>query len=72
MHKIQEGFCRGNVTFHRKIRMDKNEIKKQLDSLKTKRELKEKRKSVQEENVRRKIEIAKDKELVKQGIDPEE
>lgn len=44
LHKIQEGFCRGNVTFHRKIRLSKSEIKKQLDSLKSKRELKEKRK----------------------------
>ena len=54
LHKIQEGFCRGNVTFHRNIKMSKNEIKTQLDSLKSKRELKEKRKRIQEENVKRK------------------
>ena len=72
LHKIQEGFCRGNVTFHRKIHMSKAEIKQQLDSLKSKRELKEKRKRIQEENVRRKQELAKEKELAKQGIKPEE
>ena len=44
--KIQEGFCRGNVVFHSLIQKSKSEIKKQLDSLKGKRELKEKRKKI--------------------------
>ena len=54
--KIEEGFCRGNVTHHSIIKLSKSEIKKQLDGLKGKRELKEKRKKEQEENVKRKEE----------------
>ena len=42
--KIEEGFCRGNVVFHSIIKMSKTEIIKQSESLKSKRELKEKRK----------------------------
>lgn len=42
--KIEEGLCRGNVNFHAYINKSKAEIKQQLDSLKSKRELKEKRK----------------------------
>lgn len=53
--KIEEGFCRGNVTFHRLINLSKGEVKKQSDSLKSKRELKEKRKKIQEENVAKKL-----------------
>ena len=54
--KIEEGFCRGNVNFHAYILKTKGEVKKQLDSIKSKRELKEKRKREQEENVRKKQE----------------
>jgi len=54
--KIEEGFCRGNVVFHSIINKSSSEVKKNLDSLKNKRELKEKRKRVQEENVKRKEE----------------
>lgn len=42
--KIEEGVCRGNVVHHSYIDRTPAEIKKQLDSLKNKRELKEKRK----------------------------
>ena len=52
--KIEENFCRGNVVFHKHIKLERSEIKKQMDSLKSKRELKEKRKRVQEENVKKK------------------
>lgn len=52
--KIEEGFCRGNVVFHANIKRTKGEIKKQLDGLKSKRELKEKRKKEQEQNVKKK------------------
>merc|ERR1712032_410810 len=51
--KIEEGLCRGNVVFHALKRKTPAEIRKQLDSLKSKRELKEKRKRIQEENVKR-------------------
>ena len=42
--KIEEGLCRGNVVFHALKRKTPAEVKKQLDSLKNKRDLKEKRK----------------------------
>ena len=54
--KIEEGICRGNVVHHEFIKRTPAEIKKQLDSVKNKRELKEKRKREQEENVRKKAE----------------
>lgn len=54
--KIEEGLCRGNVVFHAHQSKTAKEIKKQLDSLKDKRELKAKRKAIQEENVRKKAE----------------
>ena len=54
--KIEEGVCRGNVVHHEFIKKTPAEIKKQLDSLKNKRELKEKRKKEQEANVKRKAE----------------
>ena len=44
--KIEEGFCRGNVVFHKYMTKDRAEVKKQMDSLKSKRELKEKRKRI--------------------------
>jgi hypothetical protein len=42
--KIEEGVCKGNVVHHEYIKLTPKEIKTQLDSLKNKRELKEKRK----------------------------
>ena len=54
--KIEEGLCRGNVVFHALKRKTPAEIKKSLDSLKDKRNLKEKRKKIQEENVAKKAE----------------
>lgn len=44
--KIEEGFCRGNVVFHSLVDKSKAEIRKNLDAVKNKRELKEKRKKV--------------------------
>ena len=52
--KIEEGLCRGNVVFHSLISKSKAEIKTQMDSLKGKRELKDKRKKEQEANVKKK------------------
>lgn len=52
--KIEEGVCRGNVVHHAHIQRSPAEIKKQLDGLKNKRDLKEKRKQLQEANVKRK------------------
>lgn len=42
--KIEEGICRGNVVHHEYIKKSPAEIKKQLDAVKNKRDLKEKRK----------------------------
>ena len=53
--KIEEGICRGNVVHHAHIKRSPAEIKKQLDGLKNKRDLKEKRKKEQEENVKAKL-----------------
>ena len=73
--KIEEGVCRGNVVHHEYIKRTPGEIKKQLDSLKNKRELKEKRKKEQEENVRKKM-IAKgqisDEDDTKKGAKDED
>jgi ribosome biogenesis protein SSF1/2 len=49
--KIEEGHCKGNVVYHRYIQLSSQEIKKQSDGIKSKRELKESRKSEQEANV---------------------
>jgi len=67
--KIEEGLCRGNVVFHSVIQKSKADIKKQLDSLKGKRELKEKRKKQQEENVKRKQEKLESKNKVEESKD---
>jgi len=42
--KIEEGICRGNIVHHEYIKKSPAEIKKQLDAVKNKRDLKEKRK----------------------------
>lgn len=52
--KIEEGICRGNVVHHEYIKLTPGEIKKQVDSIKNKRDLKELRKKKQEENVLKK------------------
>ena len=54
--KIVEGLCRGNVVYHAFETRSPAEIRKQLDSIKSKRELKAERKRIQEENVKRKKE----------------
>jgi ribosome biogenesis protein SSF1/2 len=73
--KIEEGLCRGNVVFHALVNKSKAEIKKQQDSLKNKRELKERRKKEQEENVKRKQEkmekVSENKEESKEPEDKE-
>jgi len=46
LHKIQEGLCRGNVVMHSLVSKSKGEIKKQMDDLKKKRELKAERKRI--------------------------
>jgi hypothetical protein len=62
--KIEEGFCRGNVVFHALVDKSKADIKKNMDTLKSKRELKEKRKKIQEANVAKKEEATMKKDGV--------
>jgi ribosome biogenesis protein SSF1/2 len=52
--KIEEGVCRGNVVYHSYVKKSKKEIKEQMDDIKKKRDLKNERKRVQDENVQRK------------------
>lgn len=63
--KIEEGLCRGNVTWHAFIKKSKKEIKEQMDVLKKKRELKADRKKIQEENVKKKQDL---KDLSKKKV----
>jgi ribosome biogenesis protein SSF1/2 len=44
--KIVEGFCRGNVVYHALQTRTPAEIRQQIDSIKSKKELKEKRKKI--------------------------
>jgi hypothetical protein len=46
LNKIEEGLCRGNVVYHSHIKRTPAEVKKQMDSLKNKRELKAQRKKL--------------------------
>jgi ribosome biogenesis protein SSF1/2 len=62
LHKIEEGLFRGNVVYHSHQNKSSADVRKQLDGLKNKRELKDKRKKIQEENVAKKKKIADDKE----------
>ena len=44
LHKIEEGLFRGNVVYHSHANKTASEVRKQLDGLKNKRDLKSKRK----------------------------
>lgn len=61
LHKVEEGLFRGNVVYHAHSNKSASEVRKQLDGLKNKRELKEKRKLIQEENIQKKKKAAEDK-----------
>lgn len=69
IHKIEEGFLKGNVMFHSIIKKSKKEIKEIMDTLKTKRKEKKERKAKQEENVNKKrpeeVEAKKEEKLLK-------
>lgn len=64
--KIEEGVCRGNVVFHSYVKKSKKEIKEQMDGIKRKRDLKNERKRIQDENVQRKLNEKEAKEQVKE------
>jgi ribosome biogenesis protein SSF1/2 len=64
--KIQEGLCKGNVVINKFISKTPAQIKKQLDGLKNKRDLKEKRKQLQQDNVTRKQQRKQELEKLEQ------
>jgi len=51
LHKVEEGFLKGNVIFHSYMKKSKKEIKELMDKLKEKRKLRKERKAVQDKNV---------------------
>jgi ribosome biogenesis protein SSF1/2 len=69
--KIEEGVCRGNVVFHSYVKKSKKEIKEQMDDIRKKRDLKNERKRVQDENVQRKQQEKEAKEQVKEEVKTE-
>lgn len=52
VHKIVEGFLKGNVLFHSYMNKSKKEIKETMDKLREKRKLKNQRKTEQTKNVK--------------------
>lgn len=54
IHKVEEGFLKGNVTFHSLLQKSKKEIKEMMEKIKEKRRVKKERKKVQEENINKK------------------
>ena len=64
--KIEEGVCRGNVVYHSYVKKSKKEIKEQMDDIKKKRDLKNERKRIQEENVQRKQQEKDAKDSIKE------
>lgn len=54
IHKIEEGFLKGNVVFHSQINKSKKEVREMMEKLKEKKKLKKERKMRQEENVQKK------------------
>lgn len=62
IQKIEEGFLKGNVTFHSYMKKSKKEIKELMDKIKEKRKIKKERKQEQEENVQKKKEEMTDEQ----------
>jgi ribosome biogenesis protein SSF1/2 len=56
IHKIEEGFLKGNVMFHSLLKKSKKEIKETMNSIKEKKRIKKERKMQQEENISKKKE----------------
>lgn len=54
--KIEEGFLKGNVTFHAHMKKSRKEIQETMQQLKEKRKIKKERKKIQDQNVQRKQE----------------
>ncbi len=54
IQKIEEGFLKGNVTFHCHMKKSKKEIKEMMEKLRAKKKIKRERKKEQDENVNKK------------------
>lgn len=54
IHKIEEGFLKGNVMYHSYMNKSKKEVKELMDKIKLKKKLKRERRQKQEENVQKK------------------
>lgn len=54
IHKIEEGFLKGNVTFHSYMKKTKKDIKEMMEKIKIKKKLKKERKAAQDSNVQKK------------------
>lgn len=57
LHKIEEGFFKGNVAYHNIVKKSKKEILEKSKELKEKRQEKKKRREEQEKNVQKKEEL---------------
>lgn len=70
IYKIEEGFLKGNVTFHTYINKSKKEVKELMEKIKLKRKLKKERKQEQQQNINHKNELKKenDGDETNQGI----
>jgi ribosome biogenesis protein SSF1/2 len=55
IQKIEEGFLKGNVTFHSYMKKTKKDIREMMEKIKVKKKLKKERKQVQEANVQKKL-----------------
>jgi len=62
IHKIEEGFLKGNILYHSIIKKSKKEIKEIMEKLKEKKKIKKMRKAEQETNVSKKKEDMTDEQ----------
>ncbi len=71
IHRIEEGFLKGNVLFHSDLNKSKKDVKEMMETLKEKKKIKRERKAEQQKNVEKKKEEMpeeeKEKERIKEG-----
>jgi len=70
IHKIEEGFLKGNILYHSLMKKSKKEIKELMEKLKNKKKLKKIRKTEQENNISKKKEgmTEEEKEKEEKGV----
>ncbi len=62
IQKIEEGFLKGNVTFHSYLKKSKKEIRELMEKIKLKKKTKKERKMEQEQNIAKKREDMTDEQ----------